>query len=191
MAFASFRQTTESIFVSYGFEQHPDKTFIGKVDKGFDWMGFLFTANGCSAVAPRALSNHAMKLRRLYEQARRGDLVKGLRRVVEYRARWVGWADGRLPVREVGSHCPTPEWHVLLVSIAAVPNAKNITALWASSGNVSTLRQQERRGAIYRANSRPPSRLTTPSLLSNRNAPPVPRTKSVDFPAPARLLQKI
>lgn len=78
--------------VSYGFEQHPDKTFIGKVAKGFDWMGFLFTARGCTAVAPRALANHALKLRRLYEQARRRDLTKGLRRVAEYRKRWARWA---------------------------------------------------------------------------------------------------
>ncbi|WP_221624944.1 reverse transcriptase domain-containing protein [Burkholderia stagnalis] len=77
---------------SYGFEQHPDKTFIGKVDKGFDWMGFLFTAGGCTAVAPRALANHLAKLRRLYEQARRLSDNERRKRVAEYRARWVVWA---------------------------------------------------------------------------------------------------
>jgi hypothetical protein len=76
---------------SYGFEQHPDKTFIGKVDKGFDWMGFLFTADGCTAVAPRALANHLTKLRRLYEQARYTTRANRLRRVAEYRARWTAW----------------------------------------------------------------------------------------------------
>lgn len=89
---------------SYGFEQHPDKTFIGKVEKGFDWMGFLFTADGCAAVAPRALTNHALKLRRLYEQARRGDLAEGLRRVAEYRQRWATWARTERRFDMGGSH---------------------------------------------------------------------------------------
>ncbi|EAQ1076864.1 hypothetical protein CAM18_24110 [Salmonella enterica] len=33
-------------FAQAGFEQHPDKTFIGRVEKGFDWMGFWFTDKG-------------------------------------------------------------------------------------------------------------------------------------------------
>ncbi|ELD8091265.1 hypothetical protein WM620_005040 [Salmonella enterica] len=33
-------------FAQAGFEQHPDKTFIGRVEKGFDWMGFWFTEKG-------------------------------------------------------------------------------------------------------------------------------------------------
>ncbi|MEJ2767201.1 reverse transcriptase domain-containing protein [Mycetohabitans sp. B46] len=78
--------------VSYEFKPHPDKTFIGKVDKSFDWMGCLFNADGCAAVTPRALANHAIKLRRLCEQARRGSLAKDLRRVEEYRKWWTGWA---------------------------------------------------------------------------------------------------
>lgn len=27
-------------FAQFGFKQHPDKTFIGRCQKGFDWMGF-------------------------------------------------------------------------------------------------------------------------------------------------------
>ncbi|MCE5983552.1 reverse transcriptase domain-containing protein [Pseudomonas sp. LF19] len=84
-------------FNVYGFEQHPDKTFIGKVDKGFDWMGFVFTAEGCAAVAPRALTNHALKLRRLYERARHPDLARGKCRVAEYRARWAAWVKSCTP----------------------------------------------------------------------------------------------
>lgn len=34
-------------FSGYGFRQHPDKTFIGPLKKGFDWMGFWFTDQGC------------------------------------------------------------------------------------------------------------------------------------------------
>ncbi|EDQ2188365.1 hypothetical protein GUO98_004324 [Salmonella enterica] len=52
-------------FAQAGFEQHPDKTFIGRVEKGFDWMGFWFTEKGGDGVAPRALQNFKDRLRRL------------------------------------------------------------------------------------------------------------------------------
>lgn len=77
---------------SYGFEQHPDKTFIGRVEKGFDWMGFWFTDKGCTSVAPRAVSNCLTKLRRLYEQARRHPSAGGDARVAEYLSHWTRWA---------------------------------------------------------------------------------------------------
>jgi RNA-directed DNA polymerase len=77
---------------SFGFEQHPDKTFIGHVDKGFDWMGFWFTHEGCTTVAPRALANHARKCLRLYEQTRRiSNPFAVIRRVEAYQAKWQGW----------------------------------------------------------------------------------------------------
>ena len=84
-------------FTFYGFEQHPDKTFIGKIDKGFDWMGFFFTAEGCSAVAPRAYANHVIKLRRLYEHARRDTLEQVSLRVAGYQKRWETWVRAWAP----------------------------------------------------------------------------------------------
>jgi len=91
---------------SFGFEQHPDKTFIGPVDKGFDWMGFWFTREGCTAVAPRALANHARQYRRLYEQTRRyRSAAETITRVARYRARWLRWVDAGLP-RACGAYDP-------------------------------------------------------------------------------------
>ncbi|EEJ8659136.1 hypothetical protein NJ45_004865, partial [Salmonella enterica subsp. enterica] len=58
-------------FAQAGFEQHPDKTFIGRVEKGFDWMGFWFTEKGGDGVAPRALQNFKDRLRRLYPVRRK------------------------------------------------------------------------------------------------------------------------
>ncbi|HHC3508963.1 TPA: reverse transcriptase domain-containing protein [Klebsiella pneumoniae] len=52
---------------SLGFEKHPDKTFIGKVSRGFDWLGAWLTDKGVVGIAPRALTNHREKVRRLYE----------------------------------------------------------------------------------------------------------------------------
>ncbi|MGL1932324.1 MAG: hypothetical protein OCC45_11245 [Desulfotalea sp.] len=55
---------------SFGFEQHPDKTFIGCLKKGFDWIGYQYNEKGIIGVAPRAFENHIAKLNRLYEQDR-------------------------------------------------------------------------------------------------------------------------
>lgn len=77
---------------AFGFEQHPDKTFIGRVEKGFDWMGFWFTDKGCTSVTPRAVSNCLTKLRRLYEQARRHPSVTLDARVAGYLSHWSRWA---------------------------------------------------------------------------------------------------
>ncbi|MGL5385968.1 MAG: reverse transcriptase domain-containing protein [Serratia sp. (in: enterobacteria)] len=55
-------------FALYGFEQHPDKTFISRLSKGTDWMGFQTDEKGCGKPAPRAVNNMLQKLRRLYEQ---------------------------------------------------------------------------------------------------------------------------
>ncbi len=38
-------------------QQHPDKTFIGRVSRGFDFLGYLFTPAGLE-VAPRAVLGH-------------------------------------------------------------------------------------------------------------------------------------
>ncbi|MBX4519618.1 RNA-directed DNA polymerase [Klebsiella pneumoniae] len=76
---------------SLGFEKHPDKTFIGKVSRGFDWLGAWLTDKGVVGIAPRALTNHREKVRRLSEQTRHWSKTKQARRVSDYRARWKIW----------------------------------------------------------------------------------------------------
>ncbi|MEG2734336.1 MAG: reverse transcriptase domain-containing protein [Hafnia sp.] len=39
-------------FAQFGFAQHPEKTFTGRVAKGFDWMGAWLTDKGITGVAP-------------------------------------------------------------------------------------------------------------------------------------------
>ncbi|EEH2443432.1 hypothetical protein GYC12_005173, partial [Salmonella enterica] len=75
-----------------GFEQHLDKTFIGRVEKGFDWMGFWFTEKGCDGVAPRALQNFKDRLRRLYERVRQWPEDLRLRRMAGYVRAWRRWS---------------------------------------------------------------------------------------------------
>ncbi|EFE54093.1 hypothetical protein PROVRETT_07089 [Providencia rettgeri DSM 1131] len=79
-------------FNEYGFKQHPDKTFIGKVDKGFDWLGGQFGAQGLEGISPRSQANHVERLRRLYEQTRHWGKDKQQARVAKYRKRWAIWA---------------------------------------------------------------------------------------------------
>jgi len=78
----------------FGFEQHPDKTFIGRLSKGSDWMGVSFNTAGCTAVAPRAINNMLQKLRRLYEQTRHLTAQQRQVRVVRYLQYWLRWARG-------------------------------------------------------------------------------------------------
>lgn len=94
--------TLNRYFQHFGFTQHPDKTFIGRIAKGFDWMGFWFTDKGCTGVAPRAVQNHLTKLHRLYEQTRHLPAQEQAKRVSSYVTRWRAWCD---------SHKANPSYH--------------------------------------------------------------------------------
>lgn len=102
----SLRKHTKRLmqwFGEYGFEAHPDKTQIGRTEKGFDWMGAWLTSDGVMDIAPRAKANHREKVRRLYEQLARLPKWKRKRaaplvhaRVSTYRKRWTIWVGGIL-----------------------------------------------------------------------------------------------
>ncbi|WP_370446911.1 MULTISPECIES: reverse transcriptase domain-containing protein [Lelliottia] len=83
-------------FASGGYGQHPDKTFIGRTDRGFDWMGIQFTGSGATGIAPRALANHRERCRRLYEQAvwRGREWLR--QRLSAYVKRWTIWRNSYL-----------------------------------------------------------------------------------------------
>lgn len=88
--------TLNRFFNQFGFVQHPDKTFIGKIDKGFDWMGVWFTQQGATTIAPRAIQNHRITLTRLYEQTRNLPANEQAGRVSRYIKRWQQWASQQL-----------------------------------------------------------------------------------------------
>ena len=62
-------------------EKHPDKTFIGRIAKGFDFLGYSFEPKGLS-IAPKTLANFLERITQLYEQGadhrRTGQYVKEL-----------------------------------------------------------------------------------------------------------------
>ncbi|MFM5376345.1 reverse transcriptase domain-containing protein [Aeromonas dhakensis] len=75
-----------------GFSLHPDKTQIGRLAKGVDWLGGWFTHQGRVGIAPRALQGYRTRSLRLYEQAlRQGHSEEACQaRVRIYRTRWRG-----------------------------------------------------------------------------------------------------
>lgn len=84
-------RTLNVFFAAGGYRQHPAKTFIGKTEKGFDWMGIQFNRSGIVGVAPRAMANHRERCRRLYEQVWRWGKVRTLARLSAYVKRWKIW----------------------------------------------------------------------------------------------------
>ena len=82
----------------YGFEKHPDKTFIGKIDRGFDFLGYHFDNHGIAALAASTLAHHSEKLRQLYESAQKNrESEDSLNlRVAEYQRRWKRWTKSGL-----------------------------------------------------------------------------------------------
>ncbi|MBP4047280.1 reverse transcriptase domain-containing protein [Chromobacterium violaceum] len=78
-------------FAQLGVRQHPDKTFIGAISKGFDWMGFQLDLRGLIGLGKRALQNHAERCRRLYERMRRRPAVERAARMADYVRAWLRW----------------------------------------------------------------------------------------------------
>jgi RNA-directed DNA polymerase len=74
-------------------EQHPDKTFIGRISRGFDFLGYAFTPAGLGA-APLAIERRVQRVSQLYEQG--VDLIH----IGAYVRRWLRWA--RSGLRELG-----------------------------------------------------------------------------------------
>ena len=72
-------------------EKHPDKTFIGKIERCFDFLGYHFSLAGL-AVAKQTVANFIEKASRLYEQERR--MSSGASPLEMYVKRWLGWVRG-------------------------------------------------------------------------------------------------
>ncbi|CAB1063130.1 hypothetical protein D1BOALGB6SA_7913 [Olavius sp. associated proteobacterium Delta 1] len=85
------------IFNTLKLEKHPDKTFIGKIDKGFDFLGYHFSPAGLT-VATGTLMKFVARAIRLYEQER--GKPEGSPQLGLYVRRWVRWVEGGLMTKE-------------------------------------------------------------------------------------------
>ena len=74
-----------------GLEKHPDKTFIGRTEKGFDFLGYHFDRERLT-VAKATIEKFVERVTRLYEQEP-GE-PEGSRRLGMYVRRWIGWLKG-------------------------------------------------------------------------------------------------
>ena len=79
-------------------EKHPDKTVIGRVEKGFDFLGYHISPEGLS-LSNKTVENFIARAARLYEQET-GEPY-GSYRLGLYVKRWVRWVGGGLNEREV------------------------------------------------------------------------------------------
>lgn len=76
-------------------EQHPDKTFIGRISHGFDFLGYHFSEHDL-ALARQTVQRCAERISRLYEQG--ADAL----RIGEYLKRWARWVRSGLDGRTIG-----------------------------------------------------------------------------------------
>jgi len=74
-------------------EKHPDKTLIGRTERGVDFLGYHFGPEGL-AIAQKTLNNFVERALRLYEKGP-GEPC-GSTRLGEYAKRWVRWAGAGL-----------------------------------------------------------------------------------------------
>ena len=77
-------------------QTHPDKTFIGRTDRSFCFLGYQIESAGLVGVAPPTVERFVERVNRLYEQGASGTT---------FDAGWSGWS----VVWAIGSrHCVGP-----------------------------------------------------------------------------------
>ncbi len=83
-------RAVNGVLGALGLEKHPDKTFIGQIERGFDFLGYHFGPEGLT-MAARTIEQFVERAIRLYEQepgAASTDSRFGM-----YVRRWAGWAE--------------------------------------------------------------------------------------------------
>ena len=72
---------------SLRLEKHPEKTFVGKIERGFDFLGYHIRPDGIS-VASKTLERFVSRAARLYE---REPVATTAPRLGPYVRRWTRW----------------------------------------------------------------------------------------------------
>ncbi len=86
-------KAVNDVLGSLRLEKNPDKTFIGNIERGFDFLGYHFSRDGLR-VAKATIQKFVDHAARLYEQER--ERPDGLSLLGLYVRRWIGWAAGGL-----------------------------------------------------------------------------------------------
>ena len=75
---------------SLGLDLHKRKRFVGRIDKGFDFLGYQIEPGRKLRPSPESLKRLVTRARRLYEHGAGSD------RLWQYVSRWAGWLWGGL-----------------------------------------------------------------------------------------------
>ena len=78
---------------SVALTEHSDKAFIGRIDKGFDFLGYHFSRAGLS-IAIKTVERFVKHATQLYEHEQHGSTGTPL--FGRYVRRWESWALGGL-----------------------------------------------------------------------------------------------
>ena len=87
-------------------EKHPDKTFIGRISRGFDFLGYWFSPSGLE-VARKTVVRCLENVSRLYE------LGASLGRIGEYLWRWWVWVWSGVDGLRNGFYRTSKDWPFL------------------------------------------------------------------------------
>ena len=81
--------------------QHPDKTFIGKIERGFDFLGYHFSRKPLR-LASITIRKHVEHIYRLYEQQKANPDRAAL--LGQYVKRWQCWCTAGLSGITLGAY---------------------------------------------------------------------------------------
>lgn len=96
-------KTLNSVFNALKLSQAPNKTFIGYIEKGFDFLGYYFSRKRLS-LAAKTIENALEKRRQLYEQQKTAP-DKGAAILGDYVTRWRRWTRAGLSGLELSALC--------------------------------------------------------------------------------------
>jgi RNA-directed DNA polymerase len=96
-------RTVNQHFNELKVEQAPDKTFIGKISKGWDFLGYHFDGEHLS-VAAKTVTKHVLHYRQLYEQLRmkKATSIEMASVLGLYVTRWQRWVAAGLQGIKIG-----------------------------------------------------------------------------------------
>ncbi len=109
-------RVVNQVLCSLNLEKHPDKTFIGRIERGIDFLGYHFRQVRLS-VAAKTIENFVARAIRLYEQEPGEALASA--RFGLYVRRWVRWA-------AAGVTAHPPETRPILLIVPAGIDGKQL-----------------------------------------------------------------
>ena len=104
-------RTLNQTFNELKLEKHPDKTAIGRMERGFDFLGYHIKPHGLT-LAEKTISNFRTKALRLYEQE---PPHRRMRRFGEYISKWKQWVNsGGTYVTAISSRTGWPPVFIII-----------------------------------------------------------------------------